>query len=361
MSMREHEPLTQEERDLAQKLSRLDAHAGPSSALDAAILAAARDDAGASRGGTASAPRGRRRPRWPVGLGIAASLAVAVGVAWQLRPQPDTQVLSAPAEAELPAYSVAKPAPAAIDPAKQAPAGAAADRAADAAPAPAQARALPAPAIAEREQRKTAVEAERTEATREEAPAAAAVSPVAPQAAVDAPPPREPSAAAARLAESADVVFDVAPTPPPAPPAPPAATRAEPVFVPDPSAISGGAAARALRSDEAAGQRERMQPAVPAASARRDAAISVAVPSAPVALGARVEPAQEIDTLADQPLDDQPPASADSPQVRDAWLQRIRELRDSGALDEARASLREFVRRHPQAAVPDDLRPLLGE
>src|SRR5690606_13796528 len=96
MSMHDHEPLTQEERELAQKLSRLDAHAGPSSALDAAILAAARGDAGASRGTTASAPHRRRRPRWPVGLGIAASLAVAVGVAWQLRPQPDTQVLSAP-------------------------------------------------------------------------------------------------------------------------------------------------------------------------------------------------------------------------------------------------------------------------
>ncbi len=32
---------------------------------------------------------------------------------------------------------------------------------------------------------------------------------------------------------------------------------------------------------------------------------------------------------------------------------------DDGRLDEARASLQEFVRRHPQATVPDDLRPLL--
>ena len=33
----------------------------------------------------------------------------------------------------------------------------------------------------------------------------------------------------------------------------------------------------------------------------------------------------------------------------------------AGQRDEARASLREFVRRHPDTAVPDDLRPLLGE
>ena len=31
------------------------------------------------------------------------------------------------------------------------------------------------------------------------------------------------------------------------------------------------------------------------------------------------------------------------------------------SVDDARASLREFVRRHPDTAVPDDLRPLLDE
>jgi len=66
-----------------------------------------------------------------------------------------------------------------------------------------------------------------------------------------------------------------------------------------------------------------------------------------------------VDVLADQPLDDRPPASADSPAVREHWLQRIRELRDAGQHDAARESLREFVRRHPQAQVPDDLRALL--
>src|SRR5690606_16668287 len=97
---------------------------------------------------------------------------------------------------------------------------------------------------------------------------------------------------------------------------------------------------------------------------QRQAAPALAAPSpavaapAPAPAAARAAPAQ-IDLAADQPLDDQPPASADSPDVREAWLQRIRELRDDGRLDQARDSLHEFVRRHPQATVPDDLRPRL--
>ena len=78
--------------------------------------------------------------------------------------------------------------------------------------------------------------------------------------------------------------------------------------------------------------------------------------------GSQAAPATDVvDVVADQPLDDRPPASADSPDVREHWLQRIRELRDTGQHEAARDSLREFVRRHPQARVPDDLRPLLQE
>jgi resuscitation-promoting factor RpfA len=53
-----------------------------------------------------------------------------------------------------------------------------------------------------------------------------------------------------------------------------------------------------------------------------------------------------------------PPATADSPQVREAWLQRIRELAKAGRLDDARASLREFRHRYPGVALPDDVRAL---
>jgi hypothetical protein len=47
-----------------------------------------------------------------------------------------------------------------------------------------------------------------------------------------------------------------------------------------------------------------------------------------------------------------------SPQARDAWLARIRELLVAGKLDAARASLREFRHRYPDAPLPDDLRAL---
>lgn len=66
-----------------------------------------------------------------------------------------------------------------------------------------------------------------------------------------------------------------------------------------------------------------------------------------------------IDGYGDQPLDDQPPASADTPAVREAWLARVRQLIADGRSDDARDSLREYRRRYPEAAIPDDLRPLL--
>src|SRR5690606_7485464 len=118
MTARDPSPLDQDERALAQRLSRLDAQWAPSGALDARILAAAREAVSGTAGATGAidatgaAPpsvRPRRRPRWPVGMGIAASLAVAVGVAWQLRPQPDTHVLAAP-EAGPAVSAVAAPA-----------------------------------------------------------------------------------------------------------------------------------------------------------------------------------------------------------------------------------------------------------
>ncbi|WP_138985780.1 hypothetical protein [Xanthomonas sacchari] len=43
------------------------------------------------------------------------------------------------------------------------------------------------------------------------------------------------------------------------------------------------------------------------------------------------------------------------------WLQRIRERRDQGELDTARASLLRFQRAHPQRSIPQDLRPLLPD
>ena len=53
-----------------------------------------------------------------------------------------------------------------------------------------------------------------------------------------------------------------------------------------------------------------------------------------------------------------PPATVDSPAVRDAWLQRIHRLVDAGDITGARASLREFARRYPDYPLPEDLRAL---
>jgi len=71
------EPLTQEERGLADRLARLGASGEPSAALDARILAAAHGEVAARR---------NRRPRWPLALGAVATLALAIGIASQLRP-----------------------------------------------------------------------------------------------------------------------------------------------------------------------------------------------------------------------------------------------------------------------------------
>jgi hypothetical protein len=61
----------------------------------------------------------------------------------------------------------------------------------------------------------------------------------------------------------------------------------------------------------------------------------------------------------DMPIDDVPPATVASPQVRDAWLARIRELATDGNIEDARASLREFQHRYPEYPLPQDLRALL--
>src|SRR4249919_5099 len=73
---------TAEERALALRLARLGPHGEPSPQLDAAVLAAARAALDAQ---PQSTHHSRRRP---VALGVAASLVLAVGVAWRLRPLP---------------------------------------------------------------------------------------------------------------------------------------------------------------------------------------------------------------------------------------------------------------------------------
>jgi hypothetical protein len=65
----------------------------------------------------------------------------------------------------------------------------------------------------------------------------------------------------------------------------------------------------------------------------------------------------EADKLSDA-YDDRPPVSADSPEFRQAWLQRIRAQLARGETAAATESLQAFRRRYPDVELPEDLRKL---
>ena len=292
--------LTAEERALAQRLARLGPHGEPSPALDARILAAAHD--AAARHGTRRSQR-----RWPVAFGIAASLALAVGIAWQLRPLPQTTTAyqsEAPAAASVPAA----PERAAV-----------ADSTTESATAPADAT-----------------------AAAQQSDAAPTISTPAPEAS----------------RESAKTMKSAAPAPPPPVEQPPV----EPDIVFDNPTPAADASARSMNA--AAPQAFGSPPPSAAATASDKHRSAAAAAEAAAAL-------PETDTLdrlqatgtdsaaaSDEPDTDVPPATMTSPEARDAWLARIRELLAAGKPEAARASLREFKHRYPDAPLPDDLRAL---
>lgn len=297
MTLPDPPSLTPEERELAQRLARLGPHGEPSPALDARILAAAH--------ATAAPTPVRLPPRWPMALGVAASLVLAVGIAWRLRPLPETQ----------PAYrSEAASAVRMMSPPAQAPAESTADVS-----APANADVMESSVAA----KPLAVEAAPETPKGTDRPEVAAAPAPEPAIVFDEP------AAQAATAKATDF-----PASPPAPVSPPVANP------PQAFGKTASAAAAPAASDAAAASDERQAAAeANQAGMTRDA---VATPAA----------------RDDEPLDDIPPATADAPAVRDAWLQRIRGLADAGDLQDARASLREFVRRYPTFPLPDDLRAL---
>lgn len=193
----EHDALDPDERGMAARLAA-SPPPGPSAALDARILAAA-------RAASTAPPTASRRParRWPTAVGAAATLVIAVGLAWQLKPLLDMPPpmrqtpMGPPADVEVLAEArpiVAPAAPAAADAASPA------DSARVAAPEPGRA------AAAARVQKATPVP--------QQAPAVAshdfvdeavgdhAQEPALATAAAPPPPPAAPEAAA-RFAESA--------------------------------------------------------------------------------------------------------------------------------------------------------------
>ena len=323
---RRHHPLDPEERALARHLADAGGD-GPSPELDARILAAAR---AAQVGGAAPMPAhtGQRRPRrrWPMALGLAASVTLAIGVAWQMR-EPPRPAFAPAGGLETAPDPVAAPPPPAAEPGRDsappaAQAQAVADRAGASPPAPDGAAAARHPEQPHQAGTQAKADADQDRA-RQAAIAAASrrSSERAEQAA------RQASAAmaatAASEAQPADAYREPLPAPPP--PAAPAAPSVRITATVDGSTVDIDS--RRLSELEAASRAE-----APAAFADM----------------AGLPPGAEAAALED---DARLPAAQ--------WLQRIGERRQRGETELARASLARFVHAHPEVPVPAELRPLL--
>lgn len=114
---------------------------------------------------------------------------------------------------------------------------------------------------------------------------------------------------------------------------------------------AAAAMAKSARTSDAA--RERTAAANAAAQARDESAKAADASTLDTITTASSENAEP-----EEPDEDIPPATADSPDVRDAWLRRIGELLKQGKADDAKASLAEFRRRYPDATLPPELRKL---
>jgi hypothetical protein len=300
------ESLTAEERKFAEQLARLGPHGEPSAALDAKILAAAH---------AAVMPRAhKQRVRWPLYAGAAASVLLAVGIAFQLRmPHPP----SIPVVSEAPvAEKFAEPAPEISAP-------------------PAQ------PALAEKP-----------------------LPPPPPKSIASVPPPRVQQLSPA----PAPVV-----APPPPAPAPaivaeeyaPAAT-----FAREARADTTPAAETELLKATANAERQRAGGAKMADGYVSTAAPALAAPPPPPAAPAlAADAAASGSTTLDRVIiiDAHPVKLIDTPVEQDVllperkWRKRIEQRLQQGDHDGARNSLRLFVGEYPQAKLPPELRALLEE
>lgn len=368
------DPLSPEERDLAERLARLGGPREPAPALDAAILAAARaavaeDQASAAVPPVAAAaapqpappsdppaanvapfrPK-RTVPRWPIGLSVAATVVLAAGIGWKLQGDGDG---SSAEKAMAPAAApVAEEEAVLLDPSL--------DR------APVQPPPPPPPL-----QKDEAVRTRRAEADT-----------VARQAVAKPAPP----------AEDAGFVADAAPAPLPAPaaavaPAPPAREAAVDVNRESKGIdVSGNQVPRSAigqADDRAVGAAEYTR--TPLEQRREQARTSrlaepAAAPSAPPpvpeqevlsardrarkangpgaaggAVSSQAPASVDKADLSDR-YDERPPVTADSPEFRQAWLQRVRTLLAAGDQAAAAESLQEFRRRYPSVELPEDLR-----
>jgi len=286
------EPLDPDERALAERLARLGPHGEPPGAIDARILAAA-------HAATNATPR--RTRRLPLALGAAASLVLALGLAWQLRTLLDPPPPSESASADMAAPQV--------------------DRSKAAAPAtePAQERAAAGDDAAEARPDARVAGPDRAQEV--------AAEPAAP------PPPNAQATVKPEAFPSPAAPFPPQPSPPPPAPPPPApAARTAAPAAPAPSADTAATeAAAAGTRGRAAESRRHLEP-------RRDAAPQAMQESAAA--------------------DDGLVARETEAHLRQAQLARIRELRDAGHIAQARDELDAFLARWPGYPLPDDLQPL---
>ncbi|TXH70951.1 MAG: hypothetical protein E6Q88_08060 [Lysobacteraceae bacterium] len=405
--MTANEPLSPEERDLAERLKRLGGPREPAPALDARILAAARAavsetapvpiqhpaDAGidpAADVGVGPAtdpnvvplrPRAKTQ-RWPLGFGLAASLVLAAGIGWRLHGDGDGSLKATEDAAPATSFESAE--------------FESAEHVTEAVILPPELQREPPPLPPQETE---------AEMPRMRAPASPGQKPAAPPPgfAADMPARASEPVAADAAAEGAADTRNLA--------ASEADAFADAAASEDKtldSVVVTGARASAERSVGAAeytrtplNERREQMANVPAASApsgqagARTAAKTTTARTVPAAAPAAPPPAtrqnavardEEVKRRADlvggaieqrksesakddsassgahafgaPDFDDRPPASADSPQVRQAWLQRIRDLLARGETAAAAKSLQEFRRRYPQAELPEDLRKL---
>ncbi len=288
--------------------------------------------------------RPRRRARWPAWTGLAASLTLAVGIAWQLR-TPAPPVVPEPTPAATSAKQAAAERP--VDPQEAATASAAADD------APQNATAVTPPAPPSTPAPKRAPAAADRDAMR-----------------------AAPAPAAADLPAAAEPALMVEPPSPVAPPAPAMPAPANALAPAQPQALAkpatrsreadaaqhedrrvlqqrrqdrgerAGNAAASAQAWEAEGDAARVEGNLSAVPATAPLA---AIPDAPVAAADAYD--------ADPAFAAAVESDAGLPPRR--WLARVRERRDAGEHAAARASLQRLQREHPHTRIPDDLRDLL--
>lgn len=409
MNRRPLEPLDAEEAALAEQLARLGPHGEPSPRLDARILAAAHD-------AVSEQARPRRRTRWPLGLGVAASALLAVGIAWQLRPTHES-----PLDREFAAADADAAAAVAAADASAGSGSASGDAAARGmAPPPPPLESVAAPLVTELPANASPSAAYNPPAALPSQAAVAKTRPAlpAPRRSVvesaqarraDAPPLVEPTAsdstnldsvavAAAQMRSPATAAL---PSPPP-PPAPPASTRtgvsADENFgrslggvVADPETYAEIAAqreqARAQHARNAAASAERQETrarrASEASSDMQDAIAPATAAAASAPAVGNVDGLQYGRNAGATPVakssarnnafapgvtrnslkrtDLQLPVVEDTKLDADDWLERIRLRRDLGDRASAVESLLRFRQAHPFQKTPEDLQELLAE